>query len=81
MISPYARSGMIDHQVLSFDAYLKFIEDLFMDGARLDPLTDGRWDPRSRVAEDAPQLGDLMKEFDFQQEPLEPIVLSQYPSG
>jgi phospholipase C len=81
MISPYARSGMIDHQVLSFDAYLKFIEDLFMDGARLDPLTDGRWDPRSRVAEDAPQLGDLMDEFDFQQEPLDPIVLPEYPSG
>jgi Phosphoesterase family len=26
-ICPYARKGYIDHQVLSFDAYLKFVED------------------------------------------------------
>jgi phospholipase C len=27
VISPYARKGHIDHQTLSSDAYLKFIED------------------------------------------------------
>src|SRR6202008_2924736 len=37
VISPYARRGYIDHQVLSFDAYDKFIEDVFLGGARLDP--------------------------------------------
>ncbi len=80
MISPYAKRGMIDSQELSFDAYLKFIEDLFLDGRRIDPYTDGRWDPRPRVAEEAPNLGDLMKEFDFSQKPRAPIVLPPYPS-
>ena len=32
VISPYAKAGYIDHQQLSHDAYLKFIEDDFMDG-------------------------------------------------
>ena len=50
MISPYARRGYIDHQTLSFDAYLKFIEDDFLGGARLDPRTDGRPDPRPNGA-------------------------------
>src|SRR5262249_32313733 len=69
VISPYARQGYIDHQVLSFDAYLKFIEDLFLDGQRLDPQTDGRPDPRPDVREVAPQLGDLTQDFDFSQAP------------
>src|SRR5207248_10265146 len=46
VISPYAKRGFVDHQVLSFDAYAKFIEDDFLGGARLDPATDGRPDPR-----------------------------------
>ena len=33
MISPWARRGYIDHQTLSFDAYLKFIEDRFLGGS------------------------------------------------
>jgi phospholipase C len=81
MISPYAKKGMVDHQTLSYDAYLKFVEDLFLDGARLDPFTDGRWDPRPRVVEDDPRLGDLMAEFDFTQPPREPVILEPYPSG
>ena len=32
LISPYARRGLVDHQTLSFDAYLKFIEDDFLGG-------------------------------------------------
>ena len=32
VISPYARQGYVDHQVLSSDAYLKFIEDDFLHG-------------------------------------------------
>ena len=54
VISPYAKRGYIDHQMLSFDAYLKFIEDDFLDGERLDPKTDGRPDPRPYVREDVP---------------------------
>ena len=43
--------GYIDHQTLSFDAYVKFIEDDFLGGQRLDPRTDGRPDPRPDVRE------------------------------
>ena len=67
MISPYARAGYIDHQTLSFDAYLKFIEDDFLGGARIDPKTDGRPDPRPDVRENARILGNLLSEFDFSQ--------------
>jgi hypothetical protein len=48
VISPYARRGFIDHQVLSFDAYDKFIEDDFLNGQRIDPRSDGRPDPPAR---------------------------------
>ena len=37
VISPYARQGYIDHQTYSSDAYLKFIEDDFLGGSRLNP--------------------------------------------
>ncbi len=70
---------MIDHQTLSFDAYLKLIEDIFLNGQRIDPRTDGRPDPRPTVRENASQLGDLLKEFDFSQQPLPPVVLPINP--
>lgn len=79
VISPYARSGMVDHQTLSFDAYLKFIEDDFMNGARLNPKTDGRSDPRPDVREDAPILGNLVRDFDFAQRRRPPFVLTDQP--
>jgi phospholipase C len=75
VISPYAKSGFIDHQVLSFDAYAKFIEDVFLNGQRLDPATDGRPDPRPMVRENAPILGDLALDFDFGQSPRPPMIL------
>jgi phospholipase C len=80
MISPYARKGLIDHQTLSFDAYLKFIEDIFLSGQRLDPKTDGRPDPRPNVRENVAQLGDLMQEFDFNQQPQPALVLPLAPT-
>ncbi|HEV2235492.1 MAG TPA: alkaline phosphatase family protein [Ktedonobacterales bacterium] len=79
VISPYARRGFIDHQTLSFDAYARFIEDNFLGGQRLDPKTDGRPDPRPDVRENAAQLGDLMRDFDFSQRPLPPEVLPLAP--
>jgi phospholipase C len=79
VISPYAKAGYIDHQVLSFDAYDKFIEDDFLHGRRLDPKTDGRPDPRPTVREDVPILGDLAKDFDFSQQPRSPVLLSIHP--
>ncbi len=79
VISPSARKAFIDHQVLSHDAYLKFIEDIFLGGSRLDPKTDARPDSRPNVRENMPQLGDLLNDFDFSQPPLPPLILSENP--
>ena len=79
VISPYARQGLIDHQTLSQDAYAKFIEDVFLGGARLDPKTDGRPDPRPGVREANPLLGDLALDFDFSQAPRPPLILDPNP--
>jgi phospholipase C len=81
VISPYARRGYIDHQILSFDAYLKFIEDDFLDGERLNPKTDGRPDTRPYVREDVPLLGNLADDFDFTQRPRPPLALDPYPGA
>ncbi|MGH7775980.1 MAG: alkaline phosphatase family protein [Candidatus Dormibacterales bacterium] len=80
VISPYARRGYVDHQVLSHDAYAKFIEDDFLAGQRLDPKTDGRPDPRPTVREEAVVLGNLAADFDFSQPPLPPLILNPYPA-
>ena len=80
VISPYARAGYVDHQTLSFDAYDKFIEDDFLDGQRIDPRSDGRPDPRPDVREDAPILGDLSADFDFDQRPRPPVLLPVHPA-
>ena len=80
VISPYARQGFIDHQVLSHDAYLRFIEDDFLTSDRLDPATDGRPDPRPDVRETLPELGDLRADFDFTQHPRRPLLLPLHPS-
>jgi phospholipase C len=80
VISPYAKAGYIDHQQLSHDAYLKFIEDDFLEGARLNPATDGRPDPRLDVREAAPGLGDLTSDFDFEAPPRPPMLLPSRPA-
>ena len=80
VISPYAKPGYIDHQTLSFDAYVKFIEDDFLNGQRLDPATDGRPDPRPDVRENATQLGDITQAFDFNQPPTPPLILPTHPA-
>jgi phospholipase C len=80
VISPYARRGLIDSQTLSFDAYLKFIEDDFLGGARLDPATDGRPDSRPGIRENNPLLGDLTSDFDFSQTPLPKMILNPCPA-
>jgi len=75
VISPFAKRSFIDHQTLSFDAYNRFVEDLFLNGQRIDPRSDGRPDPRPFVREAAPQLGDLLLDFDFVQAPRGPLIL------
>jgi phospholipase C len=69
VISPYSKAGYVDHQILSSDAYLKFIEDRFLGGQRLDPKNDGRKDSRPGVREAKPILGDMSSDFDFTQLP------------
>ena len=79
VISPYAKQGYIDHQILSHDAYNKFIEDDLLGGQRLDPATDGRPDPRPGVREDNPILGNLVNDFNFKQTPRPPLILPIHP--
>jgi len=79
VISPYAKKGYIDTQVLSTDAYLKFIEDDFMGGARLNPATDGRPDRRPTVRENASILGNLINDFNFTQPPRPPLLVNPCP--
>ena len=84
LISPFARGG-VDHQTLSFDAYLKLIEDRFLGGERLDPKTlmdnYGIFDARPKVREAAVRLGDLGKEFDWSRTPIPPLILDTTPLG
>jgi phospholipase C len=80
VISPYAKTGFIDHQQLSHDAYLKFIEDDFLSGARLNRATDGRPDSRPDVREETSGLGNLVNDFNFSQQPRPPLLLSAHPA-
>lgn len=64
IISPWAKSGYIEHNVLEFSSVLKFVEERF----RLDPLT---------VRDE--QSNDLIDSFDFEQAPLPPLILDTRP--
>ncbi len=77
VISPWAKAGSIDHTTLSFDSYLRLIEDRFLNGQRLDPRTDGRPDSRPIVRE--AHAKPVTRAFDFSQEPLPPLVLDPWP--
>jgi phospholipase C len=79
VISPYAKRGYVDHQILSPDAYLKFIEDDFLGRQRLDSLTDGRPDSRPSVREASSTLGDLTSDFNFAEKPRPPLLLPVHP--
>ena len=48
-------------------------------GARLNPHTDGRPDLRPDVRENAPILGNLLNDFDFNQAPRPPMLLPLHP--
>jgi len=76
--APGPRQGQLLHQVLSFDAYLKLIEDRFLGGRRIRRHI-GRPDARP-TGERMPILGDLEKEFDFTQSPIPPMLLPLDPA-
>ena len=81
VISPYAKQGFIDHQILSHDAYNKFIEDDFLGGQRLNPA-DRRTPgsparrPRGQPAARRPR----QRDFDFSQPPRDPVILPVHPA-
>jgi hypothetical protein len=50
-----------------------------MSGARLNPKTDGRPDPRPDVREDEKILGNITNDFDFDQKPRAPVLLPTNP--
>jgi hypothetical protein len=88
LVSAYARAGMVDHAVLSFDSYATFFEDLFMNSERLDPVALGEPDSRPTIRDEVTMatypdgtttpIGKLIDEFDFTQAPLPPLVLSTH---
>ena len=75
LISPYAKQGYVDPQLMSFDSYNKFIEDNFMGGTRLNPATDERPDSRKTVREALPILGNFLNDFNFEEPPSPPVLL------
>jgi phospholipase C len=91
VISPWVKPGLIDHQMLTFANYNKFIEDLFTGGARLDPVALGNPDSRPSIRDAVTQvtlmngtkvpIGDLMNDFDFTQQPLAPLILATHIPG
>jgi len=78
VISPYAKQGYIDSQPMSFEAYLKFIEDDFLGRQRLNPATDGRRDSRPDVREKL-SVQNLASDFNFSQPPRPPLILNPCP--
>ena len=82
VISPFAKSNYVDHTVYTFDSYLRFIEDDFLNAQRLNPATDGRPDGRAITYEDQAGLGNLINDFDFSaRSPTPPLVLSPHPKS
>jgi phospholipase C len=72
-ISPFAKNNVVDNQPLSFDAYLRFIEDLYCNGARV-PKESAAAGQRPSQRENDSHLGNLLYEFDFSRKLL-PITL------
>jgi phospholipase C len=77
LVSPYAKKDYIDHQICSTDCYLKFIEDVFLDGERMSEA--GRPDPRPDYRDEEPAYGDLANDFYFTQPPRPPLMLDEHP--
>ena len=66
--------------MLSFDAYLKFIEDDFLGGAAARPQDRRTPRPAARTcARTRAILGNLVNDFDFNQKPRKPFLLPRIP--
>lgn len=88
MISAWAKAGLVDHQLFSFDSYATFFENLFAGGQRLIPANFSNPDNRPDIRDSlttvsfpdghTEPVGDLLNEFDFSQSPLPPLLLSPF---
>ena len=58
----------------AFDAYLKFIEDRFIGGARIDPRTDG-WPDRARRSARTRRSSAISTRTHFDQQALDLLIL------
>jgi phospholipase C len=69
VMSPWLGINKLDHQTLSFDAYLALIEDAFIPIGPVNSGMPGQWinggDGRTDIRELEPALGNLIDEFDF----------------
>jgi phospholipase C len=92
VISAYAQPGLIDHDVYSFDSYATFIENIFINGTRLNPAALGNPDSRPTIRDaltsvtyvdgTTSTIGNLMNDFNFTAPTQPPLVLSTHiPSG
>ena len=77
LISPFAKTGYIDHQILTSDSLLKLIEDVFANGESISQVRAARSSPDYR--DQSTQLGNLLNDFDFGQAPRRPLLLSPHP--
>jgi len=76
----YARRGYVDHQTLSFDAYLKFIEDDFWAASASTRRTTAGPTGARTCARTPPSWVILTEDFDFDQGPRPPLTLPTDPS-
>jgi phospholipase C len=80
LISPWADRGLnVDHGEYSFDSFLRLIEDRFLGGQRLDGSNLDWPDPRPTTRE--ARAGNLLRAFDFQQQPIPRLILDPRPNG
>jgi phospholipase C len=66
VISPYARQDYKDHNTYSFESWLKIVEE--------------RFGVKSLTARDA-NAKDMLADFDFTQQPRQPVILSATRAG
>ncbi len=77
LISPYAKTGYIDHQIFTTDSFLILIEDTFLGGERMDQA--GRPDPRPDYRDSSTLYGSFSNDFNYNQAPKAPLILSTHP--
>jgi phospholipase C len=91
LISPWAKPGFIDHGLHSFASFATLVEDLFMDGARLDPVALGNPDSRPDIRDalthvtfpdgTKQKIASLIDDFDFRQKPQPELLLPTHTPG